>query len=156
MILGSLHTSGLKVFLGIIPSPSGIRTRNRHLHSRNQTSGQNTSNSLNSEKEPEKNRGANHQKSRTYHFPQGSCSGNSDTGSKIRVFSPILDILVSQLSSHFSDHFLSSLAYRFHSHSTEPIRQHSSNQQTRKHHFIHHNDSSIIRETSSHKSSVQR
>jgi len=125
--------AGFNVFLGIIPSTTSVGTGDGHLDTRDQSTGQQTSNSLGAEEETNTEGSEDDQATGGDHFSKGSLSGDGDTsfviggdftGDNLGVF---LDLL-----SDFQDHFEGSLADGLHGHGREGIRKHGTDQETRE------------------------
>jgi hypothetical protein len=123
--------AGFDVFLGIIPGTTSVGTGDSHLDTRDQSTGQQTSNSLRAEEETNTDGSKDDQTTGGDHFSEGSLSGDGDTSFIIggNFTSDNLGVFLDLLSD-FQDHFEGSTTDGLHGHGREGIRKHSTDQKT--------------------------
>jgi len=135
--------SGFNVFLGVIPSSSGVSGRGGHGASRDDSSRDDSSDGEGSNEISEHQGGQEDQSSGGDHSFEGGVGGDLDTGGMVGFDSSISDSRVSsELSLDFSDHLHGGLADGFHTESREPVREHGSDQESGKNKGVNDIDTS--------------
>mmetsp|Transcript_13734 Transcript_13734/g.19409 ORF Transcript_13734/g.19409 Transcript_13734/m.19409 type:complete len:458 (-) Transcript_13734:442-1815(-) len=131
-----VDASLLNVLFGVVPCSSGVRGRDSHLHTGGNSSSKKACYSSVTEDDASDDRCAHDKDSRRDHFAEGGVRRNLNAS---RVISRSVARLAGKksrdalkLAHNLLHHLVGCESYRLHSHSREPVRNHSPDEKCRK------------------------
>lgn len=125
--VGIVKKTSLNVFLGVIPSTTGVGEREGNLDTRNNVTSQKTGNKSVGEENTTKERSKNNNSTRGDHVLERGVSGDGDAFLVIGLCTFLNE---RNLSSDLKDHGLSGVTDSGHGKSRESVWEHSTNEET--------------------------